>query len=141
MGVAFAAPLNLCDKKIVTSENTYAFAPGKVHILMFGADWCPPCIAGKALIKEVEATMDVEVTHVDTDKINITKFADFGLSKSIPLILVTDKSGVVVKRFEARPNKKVFLELIKRVSEGRLENGTPPIGERVDLWKKSRFDK
>ncbi|HOI84363.1 MAG TPA: redoxin domain-containing protein [Campylobacterales bacterium] len=141
LGAAFAAPINLCEKKIVTSENTYVFERGKVHVLMFGADWCPPCVASKELTKETKDIFGVDITYINTDKINTANFAYLGLKKSIPLILVTDKSGAVVKRFESKPNKKVFFELIKRALEGRLENGTPPIEERVDLWKKSRFDK
>lgn len=141
IGAAFAAPLNLLNAKIITPENTYMFASGKVNILMFGASWCPPCVEAKTVIDEARNQFAVNAVYVDTDKVHVADFDRFGLKSRIPLILVSDKSGMVIKRFEALPNKKIFFELIKRINEGRLENGTPPVEDRADLWKKTRFDK
>jgi thiol-disulfide isomerase/thioredoxin len=141
MGAAFAAPMNLNGKKIVSSENIYTLAQNRVQILMFGVEWCPPCRKSRELIEEAGGKFGIAVTIVDTDKTDKKTLTEFGVGSRIPFILVADKSGAVVKRFEATPNKVIFFELIKRLNEDRLENGVPPVTERDDLWKKSRYDK
>ncbi len=140
-GVAFAAPLNLLGKQIKTKDINTTFTAGKIYVLMFGANWCPPCEYSKTIIDEAKEKFKIESVYVDTDKINIQDFKNYTLQTKIPLVLVTDKNGTVIKRFEAKLKRDTFLALIKRVSENRLENGTLPIEERVDSWKKSRYDK
>lgn len=62
----------------------------------------------------------------------------FGLAQSVPLILIADRGGNVIKRFESLPDKTLLNDLISRLEEGRLENGTLPIDRRVDTWTMDR---
>lgn len=79
------------------------------------------------------------IHRVSVDDIESQKRAlPYGLSQSVPLILVADHEGNVIKRFKSLPDKTIFGDLIQRLEEGRLENGTLPIDQRLDTWKMNR---
>jgi hypothetical protein len=82
---------------------------------------------------------DLAVHRVCVDDARSQKRAlPYGLAQSVPLILIADHTGTVVKRFHTLPDKTIFTDLIQRLEEGRLENGTLPIEQRIDSWKMDR---
>ena len=84
------------------------------------SEYCPPsCLRGRCQKSKKKAV-------------------PYGLGQSIPIILIADHSGNVVKRFSALPDKTILNALLERLEEGRLENGTLPIDQRVDTWKMNR---
>lgn len=128
-----AAPLSL--------KNTPYYAPSaSVTAVIFYTTWCPPCTKSLALLDEIKNEHPkLTLYRVSVDTIETQKQASpFGLSESVPLILIADHDGNVVKRFKALPNKTILNDLIGRLEEGRLENGTLPPEKRVDTWKMDR---
>lgn len=111
-----------------------------VNIVVFYASWCPPCQRTLTLMKELakkDKKLHLSLIDIkDPDSFRVAKA--FGLGESIPYILVGDHSGSVVKRFIATPDKNILKALIQRLEEGRLENGTLPIEQRVDTWNMNR---
>lgn len=155
--MANAEPLNISSKTIkLNADSNYTFATNKVQIIVLATPWCPPCIKtinlANKIANEYNSTLSVfnidnkkefdnakiaNIKTYQTDK-NCTDF--FGLSSRVPLVLVADKSGAIVKRFEAVPNETILNDLVKRLSEDRLENGTPSANNRTELWKKPRYN-
>lgn len=129
----FSAPLSL--------KNTPYFHPNaSVNIVIFYTTWCPPCQRSLALLDTVQNTHPKIALHrvcVD-DPQSQKKAVHYGLGQSIPIILIADHSGNVVKRFSALPDQSILEALIQRLEEGRLENGTLPIDRRLDTWKMDR---
>ncbi|OHD79211.1 MAG: hypothetical protein A2023_06030 [Sulfuricurvum sp. GWF2_44_89] len=129
----FSAPISL--------KNTPYFHPNaSVNIVIFYTSWCPPCKQSLTLLDELhKAYPRLSISRVSVDDVESQKQAlPFGLSQSVPLILIADQSGNVVKRFKTLPNKTIFSDLIQRLEEGRLENGTLPPEQRIDSWKQNR---
>lgn len=130
---AFAAPLSLKD--------TPYYTPGShLTVVVAYAPWCPPCKKSLLLVDELrQAHPSLHVHTLDVDRPAILAQARaLGLENSVPMILVADENGIVVKRFNALPHRTLFFDLIRRLEEGRLENGTLPIERRIDLWKNDR---
>ena len=130
---ALAAPLSL--------DNTPYYTPGgHLTVVVAYTPWCPPCKKTLLLLDELrQAHPSLRVHTLDVDSPAVLAQArSLGLENSVPMILVADKSGSVVKRFNALPNRTLFFDLIRRLEEGRLENGTLPIERRIDLWKNDR---
>lgn len=129
----FSAPLSL--------KNTPYFHPNaSANIVIFYTTWCPPCTKSISLLNTLQKEHPkLNIHRVSVDDIESQKQAlPFGLAQSIPLILIADQSGSVVKRFSVLPDKKNLNALIQRLEEGRLENGTLPIEKRIDSWKQNR---
>lgn len=130
---AFSAPLSL--------KNTPYFSPNSsVSIVIFYTTWCPPCTKSITLLNALQKEHPkLSIHRICVDDAKSQKQAlPFGLSQSIPLILIADQSGSIVKRFSALPDKKNLNDFIQRLEEGRLENGTLPIEKRIDSWKQNR---
>lgn len=130
---SFSAPLSL--------KNTPYFHPNaSVNIVIFYTTWCPPCKRSLTLLNEIHKTHPrLSISRVSVDDIESQKRAlKFGIAQSVPIILIADHEGNVVKRFSALPDKTILSDLIARLEEGRLENGTLPIEQRVDTWKMDR---
>lgn len=129
----FGAPLSL--------KNTPYYSPkASVNIVIFYTTWCPPCQRSLALLDTVQKTHPKIALHricVD-DSQSQKKAIPYGLGQSIPIILIADHSGNVVKRFSALPDHSILNALIQRLEEGRLENGTLPPEQRIDSWKQNR---
>jgi len=122
-------------------KNTPYFHPkASASVVIFYTSWCPPCKRSIVLLDEVQHNHpNLSVRRVCVDDVKSQKQAlPFGLSESVPLILIADRSGNVVKRFKTLPDKTLFTDLIVRLEEGRLENGTLPPEQRVDSWKQNR---
>lgn len=111
-----------------------------VNIVVFYAPWCPACQRTLTLMRELtQKDKKLHLSFVDTEDANSLRVAkEFGLRENIPYVLIADHSGLVVKRFESVPDKNILKALIQRLEEGRLENGTLPIDQRVDTWKTNR---
>lgn len=129
----FAAPLSL--------KNSPYYSPkASASIVIFYTSWCPPCKRSLTLLDTVQKAHPKLALHrvcVDDAK-SQKKAVPYGLGQSIPIILIADHSGNVVKRFSALPDKTILNALLERLEEGRLENGTLPIDQRVDTWKMNR---
>ena len=129
----YSAPLSL--------KNTPYFSPNtSASIVIFYTTWCPPCKRSLTLLEEIHKIHPrLFISRVSVDDVESQKRAlPFGISQSVPLILIADHSGNVVKRFKALPDKTIFGDLIQRLEEGRLENGTLPPEQRIDSWKQNR---
>lgn len=129
---ALGAPLSLKD--------TPYYQGASVTIVLFYAPWCPPCIKTLTLLKQIQSTrpnLHIVAVNIDTPKA-LQQSRPFGVKENVPYVLVADRSGNVVKRFEALPDKEILNALIQRLAEGRLENGTLPPEKRIDSWKQNR---
>ena len=150
---------------IITVVTTFASVQqvidtnkGSLQIVLFYTKWCPACKRSVELLENTQKQfITIKVVTVNVDRSNDKKelikslpeifinieadreeAKNYGLKNTIPLILIYDKYGVVIKRFYTTPSKTYFENLIKRFLEGYLENGTLPIEQRVDLWKQER---
>ena len=130
---ADAAPLSLKSTPYFSSNSS-------LSIVIYYTAWCPPCTKSLDLFKEIKKTHPkLRITTVDVGNPHALQEAKaFGLTESVPYILIADHSGVVVKRFQAIPDKTIVEALIQRLEEGRLENGTLPADQRMDTWKMNR---
>ncbi|MDD5052186.1 MAG: thioredoxin family protein [Sulfuricurvum sp.] len=130
--IIFSAPLSL--------KNTQFYKPNTISIVVFYTSWCPPCTRARVLMNEIKKTHPkILITAVNVDNSPaLQKGKTFGLTENIPYILIADQSGTVVKRFQSIPDKTILTALIKRLEEGRLENGTLPANQRIDTWKMNR---
>lgn len=130
---AFCTPLSL--------KNTPYFSPNaSASIVIFYTTWCPPCTKSLTLLDEIKKHHPhLAITRICVDDPSQLKLTQpFGILQSVPLILIADHSGSVVKRFGALPDKEILHAFIQRLEEGRLENGTLPIEKRIDSWKQNR---
>ncbi|WP_329656955.1 thioredoxin family protein [Sulfuricurvum sp.] len=130
---ALGAPLSLKD-------TPYFHPNASANIVIFYTSWCPPCLRSLALLDTVQKSHPKIALHricVD-DPQSQKKAVPYGLGQSIPIILIADHEGNVVKRFSTLPDKTILSDLIARLEEGRLENGTLPIEKRIDSWKMDR---
>ena len=130
---AFSAPLSLKD-------TPYFHPNASANIVIFYTSWCPPCKRSLVLLDEMHKEHPrLSISRVCVDTPAQQKHAQpFGILQTVPLILIADRSGSVVKRFKTLPDKTIFSNLIQRLEEGRLENGTLPIEQRIDSWKQNR---
>lgn len=130
---ALSTPLSL--------QNTPYFSPSaSASIVIFYTTWCPPCTKALTLLDEIKKYHPhLAITRICVDDPVQLKLAQpFGILQSVPLILISDHSGSVVKQFSALPDKEILYAFIQRLEEGRLENGTLPIEKRIDSWKQNR---
>ncbi len=136
----FLFPLALLCAPLSLKNTPYYSPKASASIVIFYTTWCPPCKRSLALLDNIHKEHPMLVIHrVSVDDIESQKRAlPYGLSQSIPLILVADHEGNVIKRFKSLPDKTIFGDLIQRLEEGRLENGTLPIDQRLDTWKMNR---
>lgn len=136
----FLFPLALLGAPLSLKNTPYYSPKASASIVIFYTTWCPPCLRSLALLDTVQKSHPKIALHricVD-DPQSQKKAVPYGLGQSIPIILIADHEGNVVKRFSALPDKTILSDLIARLEEGRLENGTLPIEQRVDTWKMDR---
>ena len=130
---AFSTPLSL--------KNTPYFDPNaSLNVTLFYAPWCPPCKRTLMLMEEIKKRHPkLHITTINVDHPHpLQEAKTFGLTDTVPYILIADHSGMVVKRFQTIPDKGTLEALIQRFEEGRLENGTLPAEQRIDMWKMNR---
>ena len=136
----FLFPLALLGAPLSLKNTPYYSPKASASIVIFYTTWCPPCTRSLSLLDTVQKSHPKIALHricVD-DAQSQKKAVPYGLGQSIPIILIADHEGNVVKRFSALPDKTILSDLIARLEEGRLENGTLPIEQRVDTWKMDR---
>ncbi|MDD2838015.1 MAG: thioredoxin family protein [Sulfuricurvum sp.] len=136
----FLFPLALLGAPLSLKNTPYFHPNASVNIVIFYTSWCPPCKRSLVVLDTIKKEHPrIFISRVSVEDIESQKRAlPYGLSQSVPLILIADHEGNVIKRFKSLPNKTIFGDLIQRLEEGRLENGTLPIEQRVDTWKMDR---
>jgi len=130
---AYSTPLSL-------KYTSYFHPEASVSIVLFYTTWCPPCQRALILLDDIAAGhphLHLERVCID-DPAMLKQNRTYGILQTVPLILVADRSGTVVKQFTTLPKKEIITALIQRLEEGRLENGTLPIEQRIDTWKMNR---
>ncbi|AXX95759.1 TlpA family protein disulfide reductase [Arcobacter ellisii] len=143
-GVASAAPF------LIENLNK-----NRINIVTFVTSWCSSCQkTNEYLLSLSEKNSDVFVTLLFVDEeipstisknknlelisISLNDAKKFGVSKSVPYILVLDKELKVVKKYSTF-NEDLLFRLINNLKNGLYENGTLPPEQRIDLWQKNRF--
>jgi|GEM_PF-1213137 len=130
---AFSTPLSL-------KATPYFHPNASANIVIFYTTWCPPCTRSLALLDEIHKEhprLSISRVCVDTPA-QQKRAKPFGILQTVPLILIADRSGNVIKRFDTLPERTLLTDLIRRLEEGRLENGTLPPEKRIDSWKMDR---
>ena len=143
-GVVFATPFLI--------EN---LDKNKINIVAFVTSWCTPCQkTSEYLLSLSEKNSDIFVTLLFVDEeissiisknknlelisISLNDAKKFGITQSVPYILVLDKELKVVKKYHTF-NEDLLSKLINNLKNGLYENGTLPPEQRIDLWQKNRF--
>lgn len=128
-----------------------AKAQEKISVDYFYTSWCPPCLKGLELMRIVESknikvryieivSEPLQITtdsHATYQRVKSEEFIRTLKSSRVPYILLYSNDKVI-KRYNELPQERFFIQLLQRVQEGYLENGTLPVEKRVDLWKKER---
>lgn len=128
-------------------------------ILFFYTSWCPACKVSVEMLNKIDnkykktitilgINLDDEIKRKNylldtpinfrTRKISLDEAKEYGVQKSVPVILVLNNKNQIIKRYYKNPNETMFLKLIDRLQNGFLANGTLPIEKRLDLWKMDR---
>jgi thiol-disulfide isomerase/thioredoxin len=147
-----AAQVDVIEEKLHASD-------AKTVVLLFYTSWCPACLKAVAMLNEIEAEHleAVKILGVDLDdgvmrkdflsateirfetlKLSLAEAAAYGVKETVPVIYIFNADRQIVKRYNAVPNQTFFMQLIDRLRQGYLENGTLPPKERIDLWKHHR---
>ncbi len=145
LGAVFAAPLSL-NGIPGTQQN-------KINIVAFVTSWCPPCQETKDYLTKLakqnkEITVSLlfvdEPVQISSDNnlhkntITLQEAKKYGVERSVPYILIFDKSGKAIKKYHTF-NPTLITKLVKNLQQGLYENGTLPLEQRIDLWQKNRF--
>lgn len=145
-GVAVSAPLSI--------DGLQGIKENQINIVAFVASWCPPCKeTTNFLTRLAKKNQDIYVSlffvdekmqtssennnfHINT--ITYQEAKKYGVERSIPYILIFDKSGKAIKKYHTF-NPELISKLINNLQNGLYENGTLPPEKRIDLWQKNRF--
>lgn len=140
--------------------STYAATTNT--ILFFYTSWCPACVQSVKMLNKIDERYKKHVTilginlddgvqrqnylkdtpiHFRTKKMRLSEAKEYGVTKSVPVILVLNSKSQIIKKYYKNPNESVFVKLIDRLQSGYLANGTLPIEKRLDLWKMDRREK
>lgn len=138
-----------------TSFSLESLEKGKVNVLAFVTSWCPVCInTNDYLISLAQKNSEISVTLIFIDEnipsslsntanlklvsISLNDSKEYGVTQSVPLILIFDKKRELVKKYHTF-NGSLIGNLVSNLKNNLYENGTLPPEERVDLWQKNRF--
>lgn len=127
----------------------------KINIVAFVTSWCPVCIkTNDYLVSLGEKNSEIFITllfvdediptsikqtsNLKTSSISLNDSKNFGVTKSVPYILIFDKKGGIVKKYHTF-NENLISRLINNLKNNLYENGTLPPEKRIDLWQKNRF--
>lgn len=131
-------------------------------ILFFYTSWCPACAQSVEMLNKIDDKYKKHVTilginlddgverknylkntaiNFRTKKMSLSEAKEYGVTKSVPVILVLNNKSQIIKKYYKHPNESMFIKLIDRLQNGYLANGTLPIEKRLDLWKMDRKEK
>jgi hypothetical protein len=79
-----------------------------------------------------------ENQNLSLHTITLDEAKEYGVERSVPYILIFDKSGKAIKRYHTF-NPTLIKKLVNNLKNGLYENGTLPPEQRIDLWQKNRF--
>ncbi len=147
--------LILKEVALATSFSLENLEKDKINIVAFVTSWCPVCIkTNDYLVSLGEKNSEIFITllFVDEDiptsikqtsnlktiSISLNDSKNFGVTKSVPYILIFDKKSELVKRYHTF-NENLISRLINNLKNNLYENGTLPPEQRIDLWQKNRF--
>jgi len=147
--------LILKEVAFATSFSFENLEKDKINIVAFVTSWCPVCIkTNDYLVSLGEKNSEIFITllFVDEDiptsikqtsnlktiSISLNDSKNFGVTKSVPYILIFDKKGELVKKYHTF-NENLISRLINNLKNNLYENGTLPPEQRIDLWQKNRF--
>jgi len=138
-----------------TSFSLESLTKGKINVIAFVTSWCPVCIkTNDYLFSLAQNNSEISVTlfFVDEDipssiiqtanlkliSISLNDSKEFGVTQSVPYILIFDKKSELVKKYDTF-NEDSLSRLINNLKNNLYENGTLPPEQRIDLWQKNRF--
>jgi thiol-disulfide isomerase/thioredoxin len=138
-----------------TSFSLESLEKGKVSIVAFVTSWCPVCIKSNdylIALAQKDSGISVFLLFVDEDipssiiqtanlklsSISLNDSKEFGVTQSVPYILIFDKKSELVKKYHTF-NENLISKLINNLKNDLYENGTLPPEQRIDLWQKNRF--
>lgn len=138
-----------------TSFSLESLEKGKVNVVAFVTSWCPICInTNDYLISLAQNNSEISVflLFVDEDipssitqtanlklsSISLNDSKEFGVTQSVPYILIFDKKSELVKKYHTF-NENLISKLINNLKNDLYENGTLAPEQRIDLWQKNRF--
>lgn len=147
--------LILKEVAFATSFSFENIEKDKINIVAFVTSWCPVCIkTNDYLVSLGEKNSEIFITllFVDEDiptsikqtsnlktiSISLNDSKNFGVTKSVPYILIFDKKSELVKKYHTF-NENLISRLINNLKNNLYENGTLPPEQRIDLWQKNRF--
>lgn len=138
-----------------TSFSLESLTKGKINVIAFVTSWCPVCIKTNDYLlslaknnSEISVTLffvdeDIPTTLIETVNLKLISISlndskKFGVTQSVPYILVFDKKSELVKKYNTF-NEAFISRLINNLKNNLYENGTLPPEQRIDLWQKNRF--
>lgn len=145
----------LKEVAFATSFSLENLEKDKINIVAFVTSWCPVCIkTNDYLVSLGEKNSEILITllFVDEDiptsikqtsnlktiSISLNDSKNFGVTKSVPYILIFDKKSELIKKYHTF-NENLISRLINNLKNNLYENGTLPPEQRIDLWQKNRF--
>ena len=138
-----------------TSFSLESLTKGKINVVAFVTSWCPVCIKTNDYLlslaknnSEISVTLffvdeDIPTTLIETVNLKLISISlndskKFGVTQSVPFILIFDKKSELVKKYHTF-NEDFISRLINNLKNNLYENGTLPPEQRIDLWQKNRF--
>lgn len=138
-----------------TSFSFDSLEKNRINVVAFVTSWCPVCIKTNDYLislaknnSEISVTLffideDIPTTLIKTANLKLISISlndskEFGVTQSVPYILVFDKKSELVKKYNTF-NEAFISRLINNLKNDLYENGTLPPEQRIDLWQKNRF--
>lgn len=85
---------------------------GKITIIDFYAEWCPPCKMLSKVLERMKAS-DIVIKKIDIDK-EAELAAELGID-AVPFVAIFDRSGKPAVAFTGYREEEEVRELIRRV--------------------------
>lgn len=138
-----------------TSFSFESLEKNRINVVAFVTSWCPVCIKTNDYLHSLaknNSEISVFLLFVDEDiptsiketsnlkiiSISLEDSKEFGVTQSVPYILIFDKKSELVKKYHTF-NEDFINRLINNLKNNLYENGTLAPEQRIDLWQKNRF--
>ncbi|HUT57005.1 MAG TPA: thioredoxin family protein, partial [Phycisphaerae bacterium] len=113
------------NKLITDNEVDKARESGKVTMVEFGAEWCPPCKQMKPVIKQIkDERKDVNIITIDVDQ-NRPLSMRYGV-QNLPTQIYFDVKGEEVFRHEGSTPKKMILDKLDEIKKQKADSNPQP---------------